>query len=414
MKKLRIGVFGAGRGMDLAGYFIDLNSEIVAICDNHKERLKTALAKLDKPVATYESFDKFIEHPMDAVILANNFYQHAPYAVECFRRNIHVFCECISNGTMGEGVELVRAFEKSKSIYMLAENYPQMLFNREMKRVVDSGNLGKILYAEGEYNHPVNPWNTAFTKTYKFYPNHWRHFLPKTYYITHSLGPVMHITGATPKKVTAFAMFAPMAEDVPNASHSADRAANITTLNDDGSVFRVTACSAFGAHHNSYRICGTKGQIENLRGMGEQVMLRYNSWEVPEGEEREKLYKPSWNDKDEALIEKSAHGGGDFLTVRMFVECVNEGKQPPHPFDIYSATVMSSVGILGFRSILDGGKPYDIPDFRKEEDRKLYENDYHTPFWSDDGGEPTLPCCSDPNYKPSENQMNLYFEELKK
>jgi len=96
------------------------------------------------------------------------------------------------------------------------------------------------------------------------------------------------------------------------------------------------------------------------------------------------------------------------------VECVNEGKQPPHPFDIYSATVMSSVGILGFRSILDGGKPYDIPDFRKEEDRKLYENDYLTPFWSDDGGEPTLPCCSDPNYKPSENQMNLYFEELKK
>lgn len=60
---------------------------------------------------------------------------------------------------MAEGVELVRAFEKSNSIYMLAENYPQMIFNREMKRVCDTGTLGKILYAEGEYNHPVSPYD---------------------------------------------------------------------------------------------------------------------------------------------------------------------------------------------------------------------------------------------------------------
>jgi len=414
MKKLRIGVFGAGRGMTLARCFMLLDAEIVALCDNHKGRREAALATLDKSVAAYENFDEFIEHPMDAVILANNFYQHAPYAVECFKRNLHVFCECTSNGTMGEGVELVRAFEKSKSIYMMAENYPQMLFNREMKRIADGGTLGKILYAEGEYNHPVSAWDTAFTKTYKFYPKHWRHFLPKTYYITHSLGPVMHITGATPKKVTAFAMYEPLDDDVPSASHNADRAANITTLNDDGSVFRVTACSGYGAHHNAYRICGTKGQMENLRGMGGQVMLRYNSWDVPEGAEREKLYKPSWNDKDEALIEKSGHGGSDYLTARMFVECIQAGKQPPHPFDIYSATVMSSVGILAFRSVLEGGKTYDIPDFRREEDRKLYEADSLTPFWGDDGSAPTLPCCSHPDYKPTERQMELYLEELKK
>lgn len=414
MKKMRVGVFGVGRGMSLAEAFMLLDAEIVAICDNHKERREAAMAKLDKSVAVYESFDEFIEHPMDAVILANNFYQHTPYAVECFKRNIHVFSECIANGTMREGVELVRAFEKSKSIYMLAENYPQRLFNREMKRVADSGTLGKILFAEGEYNHPVSAWDTDFTKTYKFYPKHWRHFLPKTYYITHSLGPVMHITGATPKKVTAFAMYAPETGEVPTASFNADKAANITTLNDDGSVFRVTACSMFGAHHNAYRICGTKGQIENLRGMDGRVMLRYNEWDRPEGVESETLYMPSWNDKDEALIKNSGHGGGDYLTVRMFVDCVKQGKQPPHPFDIYSATVMSSVAILGHRSVLEGGKVYDIPDFRKEEDRKLYEDDDLTPFWGDDGSAPTLPCCSNPDYKPTEKQMELYFEELKK
>ena len=224
----------------------------------------------------------------------------------------------------------------------------------------------------------------------------------------------MRITGATPKKVTAFAMYAPNYEDVPNASHNADKAANITTLNDDGSVFRVTACSNFGAHHNAYRICGTKGQIENLRGMDGRVMLRYNEWDKPEGMENETLYKPSWNDKDEAIIRTSGHGGGDYLTARIFMEAIKEGTQPSHPFDIYSATVMSSVAILGHRSVLEGGKTYDVPDFRKEEDQKLYENDDLTPFWGDDGSAPTLPCCSHPEYKPTERQMELYFEELKK
>ncbi len=415
MKTIRVGIFGGGRGVDLARYMLLCDVEIVALCENHKERREEALKKLDKSVAVYENFDDFINHPMDAVVVANNFHEHVPYVIKCFEKNLHVFSECLGNGTMGEGVELVRAFEKSKSIYMLGENYPHMLFNREMKRVKDSGNLGKILYAEGEYNHPGSAWDTTFVKRYKFYPKHWRNYLPRTYYITHSLGPIMYITGATPKKVNAFAMYAPTLDNVPSASYNADMAANITTLNDDGSVFRVTGCAAFGGHHNSYRVCGTKGQIENLRGMGSQVMLRYNEWETPEGEESEQLYTPSWHDKDEAIIDTSrGHGGSDYFMMRMFFDCIREGKQPPHPFDIYSATVMSSVAILAHRSVLEGGKPYDIPDFRKEEDRKLYENDYLTPFYGADGSEPTLPCCSNPDYKPTEAQMQLYLKELEK
>ena len=73
---------------------------------------------------------------------------------------------------------------------------------------------------------------------------------------------------------------------------------------------------------------------------------------------------------------------------------------------------MSSVAILAHRSALEGGKPYDIPDFTKEEDRKLYENDTLSPFYSDDK-EPTLPCCLKTDFKPSEKQLELYREFLK-
>ncbi|MBR5868412.1 MAG: Gfo/Idh/MocA family oxidoreductase, partial [Clostridia bacterium] len=208
MKKWKIGIFGAGRGCDIARNFKLLGCEIVALCDFHPARLHAALEELGEGVASYTEFKEFIEHPMDAVVLANYFYEHAPYAIECFKRGIHVYSECISNGTMAEGVALARAAENTSSIYMLGENYPQMAFNREMKRVADTGSLGKILYAEGEYNHPGSPDDLWFAKTYCYFPEHWRNFNPATYYITHSIGPIMRATGATPKRVTAFAAFA--------------------------------------------------------------------------------------------------------------------------------------------------------------------------------------------------------------
>jgi len=282
MKKIKIGIFGVGRGMDLARDFMLLGADVVAICDFNKERLAAAVNKVSADTVAYDDFDAFIEHDMDAVLLANYFHEHTPYAIKCFKKGLHVLSECISNGTMAEGVELLRAFEKSNSIYMLSENYPQMIFNREMKRVCDDGTLGKILYAEGEYNHPGDPNDIEFKKVYNYFPEHWRNFLPRSYYITHSLGPVMWATGATPKKVTSFAAFAPIEGDVPTASFSGDRVSIVTTQNDDGSIFRITGCAAFGGHHNAYRICGTDGQIENLRGMGSKLSLRYNSWSKPE------------------------------------------------------------------------------------------------------------------------------------
>lgn len=411
MKRIKIGIFGAGRGTDIAANLMLLGCEIVALCDFNKIRLNEGLNKLNKDVAAYENFDDFIEHEMDAVVLANYFHEHAPYAIKCFEKGIHVFSECISNGTMAEGVELIRAYEKSNSVYMLAENYPQMIFNREMKRVCDGGTLGKIIYAEGEYNHPYAPNDIEFNKGYVYFVDHWRNFLPRSYYITHSLAPIMWSTGATPKKVSATAVFSPIVEDV-TSRRVGDRAAIITTTNDDNSVFRITGCGAFGAHHNAYRLCGENGQIENLRGMGDKIMLRYNHWSIPEGKEEINFYDPEWNDKDEEFIEQSGHGGGDYIIARMFLDCIRKNKQPEHPFDIYSSVTMASVAILAHRSILNGGTPYDIPDFRLEECRKEYENDRQTPFCGTDGSKPNIPCCSNPDYSPTEEQIRKMAELL--
>jgi hypothetical protein len=146
--------------------------------------------------------------------------------------------------------------------------------------------------------------------------------------------------------------------------------------------------------------------------MDSKVMLRYNDWSKPEDMDEVNLYEPKWNDPDEKLFKTSGHGGGDYLTCRMFLDCIKNGKQPEHPFDIYSAINMSSVAILAHRSMLEGGKPYDIPDFTKEEDCKLYENDRLSPFYYTDGRKPTQPCCSQTDFKPTEKQIENYKKVL--
>ena len=411
MKNVRLGIFGMNRGFDYADSFLMAGATIVAVCDTDKNRLKRATDRLGEgKVALYEDFDKFIEHDMDAVVIANCFHEHTPYVIKCLERNIHVFCECTAAATMADCVKLVRACEKSDAIYMLAENYPFMKFNKEMKRVCDGGTLGRIMYAEGEYNHPVGPSDEGFLRTYLPYPEHWRNFLPRSYYITHSLAPIMHMTGAFPVSVTAAPVFVPFPDDFPSGRYVGDRAAIVMTRNNDGSVFKVTGCAAFGAHGNSYRVCGENGQIENLRGMGDKVMLRYNGWNIPEGMQEVNFYEPEWNDRDEELIKKTGHGGGDFLIAREFIDCIKEGRTPD--FDVYFATRMSMVAILAHRSILNNGATYEIPDLRDEEVRKSLENDNDTPFPGRNGEPATIPCCSKTDYAPTKEQFEAYMKMI--
>ena len=413
MRTVKIGVFGICRG----GSFYDIirynNGEIVAVCDKDESRLAEAKEKLGSDLATYTYFEDFINHEgLEAVFLSNYFCEHAPYAIKALEKGIHVLSECASNATMAEGVALVRACEKSGAYYMLSENYPFMKFNCEINRIAEGGTLGKIIYAEGEYNHPVDSGDAKGIASLRPFSKHWRVRLPRSYYVTHALAPLMYFTGATPKRVTAMACYAPFDKSKEqNLCQIADRAAIIMTQNDDDSVFRVTGCAAFAAHENSYRLCGTKGQVENLRE-SHHILLRYNMWDVPEGRHHYNCYLPEWNDPDAEMIDKiGGHNGGDFLVMREFLNCIRENRKPK--MDVYFATAMASVGILAHRSLLEGGMPYDIPDFRLEEDRVKYENDNLTPFWGADGREPTLPSCSRPEGEPTKEELERYDEFIK-
>ena len=189
-KPIRVGVIGVGRGQSFTRGATDLvGMKLVAICDTWKERL-APVGKQYK-VSTYTDYDKFLEHDMDAVVLANYFHEHATFAIKALKAGKHVMSECSCNSTLAEGVELCRTVEKTGLTYMLAENYPYTAFNMEMRRVYRTGEIGEVTYADGEYNHPMSPDSRMSIAPGV---NHWRNWLPSTYYCTHALAlSLIHI-----------------------------------------------------------------------------------------------------------------------------------------------------------------------------------------------------------------------------
>lgn len=382
-KKFRIGVFGCWRGAALAACLRIAGAEIVAACDRDEKMLDRIQPQLAENAKTYTDFDEFIYHNMDAVLVTNYYAEHVPYAIRLLEQGISVLSECAANTTMAEGVALVRAVEASAAKYMLIENYPYSAACQELARVYQSGKLGRVIYGEGEYVHPMS---TAELNNYAPFPNHWRTHIPPTYYNTHALGPLMQATGAMPVIVTAQAVSRP--EIMKGSYNVNDPYALMMCKMSDGSIFTFTGWAQVAGHGSWYRIGCTKGIAETVRYDGNRIRVAYNGYSKPDDEPRDAVYAPSFPcDADKAA--KCGHSGGDYFVAKQFLE-VLAGQREPF-FDVYRATAMASCGILGWRSCLNGGQPYTIPDFHREEDRKLYENDTLSPFPRADGSV-DLPC----------------------
>ena len=374
-KKIRVGVVGVGRGMSFTGVAAQLNGlELVAICDKWKPGLKRAKEKLG--VATYEKYDDFLNHKMDAVVLANYFHQHAPFAVKALEAGFHVMSETAACKTLAEGVALARAVEKSGKIYFFAENYPFFNYNQEMRRLYRSGEIGELYYGEGEYIHPgTNDYWIRLSPGF----SHWRNNMPETYYCTHALGPLMYITSTRPVSVNGFCIpYHP--GDEPMRIRKGDKAGVILCKMNNNAVVKLLQDFLPG-EQNYTRLHGTCGLMENTRhGKTWYLRIKKDPRDRKPGQPEEIIYNPDFPHHSEAA-QKTGHGGGDFFTSYYFSQAIRSGKQPF--LDVYRGIDMSITGILAYRSALNNSVCLEVPDFRKESVRQKYEDDDWSPYPED-------------------------------
>ena len=187
-KVVRVGVYGIGRGRSFAEQAATTDGvELAAVCDQREKSLQE-FVQAHPGVTPYTDYGKMLEHDLDAVVLANYCTGHAPAAIQALQAGKHVQSESIATKTMGEAVELVRAVEASGKIYMYAENCAYMSACQEMAYLYQKGEIGEFRYAEGEYVHPVSA-DTKISLSPTL--DHWRNWIPATYYCTHSMSPIM-------------------------------------------------------------------------------------------------------------------------------------------------------------------------------------------------------------------------------
>lgn len=373
MKKIRIGVIGAYRGASMIRYCKSAESaEVVAICDKNPEALnaqKERTKGLD--IAFFDNFDDFIKYDMDAVVLANYANEHAPFAIKAMRAGKHVFSEVLPVQTMKEAVELVEAVEETGKIYAYGENYCYMSAPYEMKQLYRSGKLGEFEYGEGEYIHNCEPiWPTI---TYGE-EDHWRNNMYSTFYCTHSLGPIIHITGLRPVKVVGFE--GTLNERTNRCGQKGGSfGIEMVTLENGGIVKSIHG----GLYRNSvwYTVYGSKGRAECARedanaGHIDTIYTYIDDYSGEYGENKLKTYKPSRAEDD--LANGFGHGNSDFYTMHHFVKKI-KGDKDADIVDVYEALDMFLPGMFAYRSILNGGLPVDIPNLRDKAERDKWRSD---------------------------------------
>ncbi len=368
--KIKIGVFGAGRGSTMMNYCkAAKNAVLVAICDKRKDALEQKKKEFEgHDIAYFTDFDEFLKHDIDAVVLANYATEHAPFAVKAMEAGKHVLSEVLPVQTMAQAVELIECVEKTGMVYSYAENYCYMPAPYEMRRLYREGKIGKFEYGEGEYMHNCESIWRGITENNN--PTHWRNTMYSTYYCTHSIGPLIHITGLRPIKVVGFEV--PYSERMDRmGAFAGPIGMEIITL-ENGALLK--SIHGVGPSRDSiwYSIYGGTGRLESAREDAENggTSLLYANGDSFEGGVNK--YNPQH--KLAAEAEGSGHGNSDFFTMYNFVEKIN-GNADADIIDIYEALDMFLPGLFGYRSILNGNIPMEIPNLRDKAVRELYRND---------------------------------------
>jgi predicted dehydrogenase len=370
-RKARIGVVGSGRGQSMMDYCVKYgNAELVAICDNYPPALERARRKYGDAIAYYDDFETFLSHDMDAVVLANFANEHAPFAIRCMESGKNVLSEVLPVQSMQEAVQLVETVERTGLLYAYGENCCFMPSARKMRDAYRAGRLGTFEYGEGEYMHNCESGWDALTYGD---PNHWRNTMSAFYYCTHSMGPMIHVSGLRPVRVTGFE--APFNDRMYRMGAKAGPfGIEMVTLENGGVIKSIHG----GLYKNSvwYAVYGAHGRMESAReDAGEGVERLYVNADAYDGEYANRAVE-SCRPAEKAAKESAAfgHGGSDYFSMYNFVQKIL-GDETADTIDVFEALDMFLPGMFAYRSILQGGVSVPIPDLRDPAEREKWRGD---------------------------------------
>ncbi|WP_454801200.1 Gfo/Idh/MocA family protein [Mucilaginibacter phyllosphaerae] len=408
--KVRLGYIGVGlRGRNHIGEgLLRDDVEIVAICDIQESSLKFCReqfvkAKKKLPVeytGGLDAYKKLLSRKdIDGVIIATPWQFHKDQAIDAMRAGKYVGCEVIAGITEQDHWDILKVYEETKVPYMTLEN---VCYRRDVMaalNMVRQNLFGELIHLEGGYQHDLrgvlfNNGKDPYGKGAEFGPNavgeaqwrtQWNIDRDGDIYPTHGAGPVMNY--ANINRGNRFTNLVSFSSKSRGLNAYVDKISpgnkNAKIKFNNGDVTTTTLNCANGEtvvlSHDThlprpyslgFRVQGTEGIWMDVNDSIyiEGKSTKYDQWDKA-SVWFDKYDHPLWK-KYEKFAEGAGHGGMDWFVFNAFVQAVKQKKQTP--IDIYDSLTMSVITPLSEKSLKEGNKPQEFPDFTKGQwkDRK--------------------------------------------
>ncbi len=343
-RKLRVGIagFGVCKFGAAFGFQNHPNVQVVAVTDLDPDKC-AALAQKCRCDKTYPSCEEMVKDDrIEAVFVATDAPSHARLCIEALKHGKHAASAVpAAFGSLEEADKLFEAVKATGLKYMLFETsyFHDDLY--AMRQMYNAGQLGKLVYAEGEYFHfmgtPIDSYKG------------WRSGIPPQWYPTHSNAYYVGVTAGSFTEVCCMGM-----------------PSRLDWLQPDKNVFK----NPFGT------------EVALLRTSEGGMARMAVSWDTPgdSGERgRIRTQKGTFHGKFQGKGEGSGapaikrpplppgvaaggHGGSHGYLMDEFVTAILADRKPL--VDVAQALNMTVGGIVAHQSALKDGELLKVPQYK--------------------------------------------------
>ncbi len=391
MKTIRFAICGAGRrGLCLTkDIIINLpDAEVCGISDPYRDKAEE-LARSIKEKKGYEPRiydtceEMFETEKPDAAFIATSWDAHIPVAIQAMEKGIAVALEVGAVYNEQECRDLINAYERTKTPFMLMENCcygKEELFSTAMAR---AGKFGEIVYCHGAYMHDLRD-QIAYGELKRHYRNGEYTKYCRDNYPTHDLGPIAKLLNINRgNRMISLSSRASKARGLNEYINNNEEVAYLkdrefaqgdiveTLIScENGELISLRLDTTLPTMYSrEFTIRGTKGLYEQKNNT---VFLDGDEHDEGDliGTTKRKLdnattyydeYLPDIWKNITAEAKAAGHGGMDYFEFQAFCDCLRTGKEMP--IDVYDAAAWMSIAYLTEQSIAQGGASVEIPDF---------------------------------------------------
>jgi predicted dehydrogenase len=356
-EKLKLGLIGCGRrGRILLSAILEHSLFEVQALAAQNEAALTQAALYQPRAKKYSHAHELLDTELDAVLVATPPATHGELSIAALHAGKDVLCEVPAVISVDEAQALVEAVKSSGRVFALAENACFGETVQALRRFLTEEPLGPYLHCEGTYAEDCREDAGGIIYGRDTGEPFWRSEHLMSNYTTHSLGPLIYLTGHRVTQVVGM-----MSNMRRQTGRELAIASSILCYTDQGAVFhsfQSGLCPRLGFH---WRLTGEGGTIESSPFQLEEkkfLLYRAGARVGTKGQQLRLDLPPS---EPYLRYQGTGRNAAEKVMLDEFANAIR--RRPTTAIDIYSALSMSLPGVLGDLSVQREFQPIEMPEF---------------------------------------------------